>query len=611
MDRAVDLEPNGVRDLRVAIIGNSNSVMRESYVRALEADPRFDVVNKSIGSTPNVVLLDFLARETDIDYDFLIIETAVVDSIQGNSLYTLERSQETLQFFIAYVRARSRAQIIILTIPTRYGLLSPNAYWQEQLYSETARRFGIPILDGFRLVRRLLGSSKAQGVGRSTRRAEQLVSAFGLPTHLVPALAWRSLRDRNVASNALGASAFVDHAHLSYACHSLLGALLHAFISSVTRGRADRRFAGHPDAPPLLMVAQPIGGAQVARVSSLISRDLVGLRSGDSALYRCPPGYRAHGLLVNDPATMCFLQLRSPGGTTTFDMRLTPKAIDWIAVIVPVLDAVGDGDVTAIIVDEPETAGNSHCLHGTGPTCGKPRAEIGGLILLRTDWRDVIPPAEEAAEGALPIEDAPWAEPLIAEAAARADLVVRGMEADGRFVDGSCCHFVSDMLGQGTAGLSPADQARLMLVMGMTEQLTAFLNAALNVQAGSLELAAMQAALQAQNAEDEVPPGDLLDRSVALASAGALDEADALLAEGVARFPTEIGFFIERAWIPHRKKDWPEAIKRWQLVKDSFPQHPVGYRGLSICLRDSGRPGDAERLLHVAATRFSKLEPQL
>ena len=104
---SIESAPHEFRAIKLAIIGNSNSVMKEGYVRVLENTPEIIVKNRSIGSSPNVVLLDFLAREQDLDYDFIIIETAVVDFIQAGPLYSMERSLETLEMFVGYLRAAS------------------------------------------------------------------------------------------------------------------------------------------------------------------------------------------------------------------------------------------------------------------------------------------------------------------------------------------------------------------------------------------------------------------------------------------------------------------------------------------------------------------------
>ena len=82
MDQDIDPRSIGLPELHVAIIGNSNSVMRGSYTRILEDTPRIKVTNRSFGSTPNVILLDFLALETNLDYDFIIVEAAVVVTAQ-------------------------------------------------------------------------------------------------------------------------------------------------------------------------------------------------------------------------------------------------------------------------------------------------------------------------------------------------------------------------------------------------------------------------------------------------------------------------------------------------------------------------------------------------
>jgi tetratricopeptide (TPR) repeat protein len=489
--------PHDFRAIKIGIVGNSNSVMNNGYVKTLEQTPGLAITNRSIGSSPNVVLLDFLGRETVLDYDFIIIETAVVDFIQAGALYPRERSQETLELFIGQIRSASRAQVIILTIPTRYALLAPDAYWQEQLYRDTAARLGVPILDGFRLIRQLIGQAKITAAGTYLTRAEQLAAAFGLPGNVAPSLAWRDLRDRFVQTNALGVSAFVDHAHFSGTIHALVGSILADFIvSAMPDPHAASVRAAAPEKPPVIAIDTQ-DGSRVVRTSTLMSRDLGVLRAGDTASYQCPPGYRAYGLLLNQSRTFCFLKLTSPVGGVAFDMRFRPLPFDWIAVVVPIIDRIGDGVIEVTAMDAPPDDVPCRLLHNTDTRTAAWGAELGEMILVREDWRAhlALPVAENAT--AFHLEDTAWAKWAIEEAALRALPVVQGIETDGWFVPRDCSAAVANLLTKGTAALSLADQARLLLVLGMADRLPAFFQAATSSPDGDEELRKMYDAVRA------------------------------------------------------------------------------------------------------------------
>jgi tetratricopeptide (TPR) repeat protein len=584
MDQLLDSSSTRSAQLRVAVIGNSNSAMVVSFARTLAKAPNVTVANKSIGGSPSVVLLDFLVREGDQDYDFIIVETAVCDFLQRGS-YTCERSKETLELFIGSVRSISNAQIILLTIPTRYALLEPGIHWQEPLYQEVAEQFGIPILDGFRLVRQLVGLPKMEQVHIFLRRMKKLMSSFGLPEKLFHSLAWHSLRDQGFPPNALGIYGFVDHAHFSAAMHSLVGSLLHQFICS-NAGPLRDGLVNRPDAASATVVeSEPVGSRYVNRQSSLISRKLLVLSSGETTLYRCPPGYRAFGLLLNASATSGGLSVRSPAGNTTLDFPFGPQPHEWVAIIVPISDPIGDGDIEMTVIP------------GTQPGVSTGKAEVGELILVRTDWRELVPAVRGEATGALHIEDAAWAKPIIADAGAEANTLALGIDADNRMINNECFSFAANLLGTATTSLSHADRARLMVVMGQMEQLPAFLDAACAEQDGDVELGQMRAALREVKADDDVTPNQVLSRAVGLAQSGAVDASDALLAEGMARSMGRIDLFTESANNASRRKDWPEALRRWSLVQSMFPHNSAGYVGSASTLREMGRLDEAASLL--------------
>jgi predicted Zn-dependent protease len=90
----------------------------------------------------------------------------------------------------------------------------------------------------------------------------------------------------------------------------------------------------------------------------------------------------------------------------------------------------------------------------------------------------------------------------------------------------------------------------------------------------------------------------------ALREAGRLDEADAVLQDAVNRFPQELWVHFNYALVANRKKDWPEAVRRWEALRDSFPHAPQGYTGLGVALSLAARPEEAEIALGEAVRRF-------
>jgi tetratricopeptide (TPR) repeat protein len=82
------------------------------------------------------------------------------------------------------------------------------------------------------------------------------------------------------------------------------------------------------------------------------------------------------------------------------------------------------------------------------------------------------------------------------------------------------------------------------------------------------------------------------------------DEAEAQLAEAVTRFPNEPGPLHEYAGLAYRRRDWPEAIRRWERMREMHPQDPRSYQAGVSALRAAGQQQDAEELLTAAVARL-------
>jgi predicted Zn-dependent protease len=89
-----------------------------------------------------------------------------------------------------------------------------------------------------------------------------------------------------------------------------------------------------------------------------------------------------------------------------------------------------------------------------------------------------------------------------------------------------------------------------------------------------------------------------------LLEAGRLDDADSWLSEARDRFPHDIGLASLYARLAQRQRDTTEAVRRWQAVRDEFPDDPTGAICLAAVLRESSQFETAESVATEGLQRF-------
>jgi tetratricopeptide (TPR) repeat protein len=99
-------------------------------------------------------------------------------------------------------------------------------------------------------------------------------------------------------------------------------------------------------------------------------------------------------------------------------------------------------------------------------------------------------------------------------------------------------------------------------------------------------------------------PGGPIRVGVLLRDGGRFDEADRVLGEAVARFPDNLDAANAYAWVAHHRRDWEEALKRWEQVISRFNQSQEGRRGAAQVLLELGRLGEAVNVLSPALRMF-------
>lgn len=56
---------------------------------------------------------------------------------------------------------------------------------------------------------------------------------------------------------------------------------------------------------------------------------------------------------------------------------------------------------------------------------------------------------------------------------------------------------------------------------------------------------------------------------------GQMEKAEAVLGEGMKRFPNNIGIAVSHAQAAQRRGDWAAALSRWQALRRDFPDRPL------------------------------------
>jgi tetratricopeptide (TPR) repeat protein len=56
--------------------------------------------------------------------------------------------------------------------------------------------------------------------------------------------------------------------------------------------------------------------------------------------------------------------------------------------------------------------------------------------------------------------------------------------------------------------------------------------------------------------------------------------------------------------VSHARRDWPEAVQRWEIVRGEFPNEPLSYTLATAALREAGRLDEAGALAASAREHF-------
>jgi predicted Zn-dependent protease len=90
----------------------------------------------------------------------------------------------------------------------------------------------------------------------------------------------------------------------------------------------------------------------------------------------------------------------------------------------------------------------------------------------------------------------------------------------------------------------------------------------------------------------------------ALIASNRLEEADVVAEQSIKRFPHEISGFLEYARLAMRREDWAEALRRWEVIQDTFKDRVFGPLGRAQALIKLGRYEEADEVIATGRLRF-------
>jgi tetratricopeptide (TPR) repeat protein len=93
-----------------------------------------------------------------------------------------------------------------------------------------------------------------------------------------------------------------------------------------------------------------------------------------------------------------------------------------------------------------------------------------------------------------------------------------------------------------------------------------------------------------------------------LTDLGRHGEAETMIARGVLKLPNKVDLHVQHARNATQRREWPEALRRWQVVRSRFGQQFVGPLGEAQCLREMCRFSEAEKILTEACERFYQID---
>lgn len=258
--------------MRVALLGTSNAILIGGYADALR-----DLLGSSFrkwgvgASCPQMAFLfldDLLAWRPDVVLIDLCVNAGVMLGIAGTPPHVADETEENVRLAMEDVVARcleAGALPVFLQLPS-LGILTSPASSILMIPKDIVERFGLPWLDGYTLVRRIVAET---GVPSNN-------ALFRDPSHLLPKLA--------------------------YAIGLTLPGLVRTALTMAGQPASVRRHG--------FLLAAPAAASRSTRISSLGKFECADMCEGDTLTLTLPEGAEVVGLAADFAATHGLLTIR-------------------------------------------------------------------------------------------------------------------------------------------------------------------------------------------------------------------------------------------------------------------------------------------------------------
>ena len=466
-----------LRKLRCAVVGNSNSITDRGYVHHLVGENEIEVQNFSIGGCPNSLLLQFLAAASDLDFDYIIAETSVIDCALGlQDRFDRAEAESNARIFSKIVKTKSRAEIIFLILPTQQGLMYPKRIWVEDVYTKCASEFGYKIFNGYNLFK-ILARGAWRGMAQDMiHKAEVMLSDFGWPKSLAPAFLWQPLF---LARRGLPPAArhfFHDDWHISYLVHIIIANVLAQWMK---KNRESTLVSHSAQTRPILTASPEAGRQNVERCSRLLTRRMAEVTAGTPVRYEAPVNFRAAALLINQSATCGIGWIETQGGVRTeIDLRHEPSSRAFTAIVVPIPKDIGDGPyIVGIRSGEGVNQVGRRYWHVDWKRRDA-HAEVADLVLIQRDL-DLSSDGRTLCSEEVSIDGLTWVADQVHKLVARLELPVLSAEIESMPVVRRLFEQAVGLISSNRDHPAEIVQARFAIASGDLERAMTFLSAAL------------------------------------------------------------------------------------------------------------------------------------
>lgn len=98
-------------------------------------------------------------------------------------------------------------------------------------------------------------------------------------------------------------------------------------------------------------------------------------------------------------------------------------------------------------------------------------------------------------------------------------------------------------------------------------------------------------------------PAGYMSGAACLREVGRLDDADALIAQAMPKFPKSVACWLESGRIGDARRDWTDAQRRWEELEQRFG-HNAGMVGAVRAMMETGRLEEAEATLIPARVKY-------